>query len=74
MLDLSYTFLAPKDKTLENKKSLAIALKNISEKRRAPITNAKIIKFAESIENSLDIFERSVIGTDVFERSYDEQI
>lgn len=74
MMDLSYTFLAPEDKTLENKKSLARTLKNISQKRRSTISNTKIIKFTESIENSLDIFDRSVIGTDVFERSYEEQI
>lgn len=74
MLDLSYAFLAPNDKAFENKKTLARTLKKISEKRRMNVSNLKLNNIAEFMERKLDIYDRSVLGVDVFQRSYEEQI
>jgi predicted TIM-barrel fold metal-dependent hydrolase len=74
MLDLSYTFLAPKDKTLENKRRLSLKLKAFTQKEKGNLKDSKFHAFLNSVADSLDTYERSVIVRDVFENSYEEQI
>jgi len=74
MLDLSYTFLAPKNEVYENRKSFANTIKDISEKSRDKIKSKKWQRFTESFEETMGKFDRSVIGIDVFTESYEDQI
>lgn len=74
MLDLSYTFIAPQDKMIENKKSLIRTMKNIAEKKRNEGVSDWMSNLSLSIERKLDVYDRSVMLMDVFKNSYEEQI
>jgi len=74
MVDFSYTFLAPKDKVLENKKSLLSTMKKASKKSREKVMNDWLNELAVSVEKKLDTYDRSVVLLDFFKNSYEEQI
>ncbi|MCH4888423.1 hypothetical protein EZV73_12600 [Acidaminobacter sp. JC074] len=74
MLDFSYTFIAPKDKVLDQKKSLLNSMKSMSEKQREKGLIEWMDDLAKSIEDKIDYYDRSVIGVDVFKNAYEEQI
>jgi len=66
MLDLTYAFITPEQER-KNENSIKKALNAIKESNLPS-------KYLESIEKKFDSFERSVLGIDVFENSYQRQI
>lgn len=74
MLDLSYTFIAPKDKVYQHKKSLLKTMQNSKIKSQMTDKSDWINEIANSFDKRLDKLDRSVALVDVFENSYLEQI
>lgn len=66
MLDLTYAFITPEQER-KNETSVKKALTAIKESNLPS-------KHLESLEKRFDTFERSVLGIDVFENSYQRQI
>ncbi len=66
MLDLTFAFMSPEQK----KKNENSMLKVLELMKSSNIPT----KHIESIEKRLDSFERSVLGIDVFQNSYEKQI
>lgn len=66
MLDLTYAFTSP-EQTKKTDNSVTKALNAIKE-------SSLPTKHLENIEKRFDAFERSVLGVDVFENSYQRQI
>mgnify|MGYP001247389389 CR=1 FL=1 len=66
MLDLTYAFLSPEQKS-RNDSTIIKALDSMK-------ASSLPVKHLENLEKRIDTFERSVLGIDVFQNSYQKQI
>lgn len=74
MLDLSYAFISPDETIAANKKKITKSLKDLAEKTREEGKLKRLENLTLAFEKQMDIYNRSVVGVDVFENAYEKQI